>query len=248
MSRLTGKKALVTGGARGIGQAIALEFAKEGADVAILDLRAADAEATAAQVCALGVRGYAVTADVGEEQQVQAAVENVIAEFGQIDILVNNAGIESASFIVDMPTAMWDKMMLINLRSVFLCSRAVLPAMIERKSGRIINVASQLAHKGAKELAHYAAAKSGVIGFTRSLAYEVGDKGITVNAICPGPTNTELFRSLPATFREAKIAELPIGRVAEVSEIAPCAVLLASDEGSYFLGATMNPNGGDYMI
>ncbi|MEX5684153.1 SDR family NAD(P)-dependent oxidoreductase [Pseudomonas silesiensis] len=248
MSRLTGKKALVTGGARGIGQAIALEFAKEGADVAILDLRAADAEATAAQVCALGVRGYAVTADVGEEQQVQAAVEKVIAEFGQIDILVNNAGIESASFIVDMPTAMWDKMMLINLRSVFLCSRAVLPAMIERKSGRIINVASQLAHKGAKELAHYAAAKSGVIGFTRSLAYEVGDKGITVNAICPGPTNTELFRSLPATFREAKIAELPIGRVAEVSEIAPCAVLLASDEGSYFLGATMNPNGGDYMI
>ena len=248
MSRLTGKKALVTGGARGIGQAIALEFAKEGADVAILDLRAADAEATAAQVCALCVRGYAVTADVGEEQQVQAAVEKVIAEFGQIDILVNNAGIESASFIVDMPTAMWDKMMLINLRSVFLCSRAVLPAMIERKSGRIINVASQLAHKGAKELAHYAAAKSGVIGFTRSLAYEVGDKGITVNAICPGPTNTELFRSLPATFREAKIAELPIGRVAEVSEIAPCAVLLASDEGSYFLGATMNPNGGDYMI
>ena len=248
MSRLTGKKALVTGGARGIGQAIALEFAKEGADVAILDLRAADAEATAAQVCALGVRGYAVTADVGEEQQVQAAVEKVIAEFGQIDILVNNAGIESASFIVDMPTAMWDKMMLINLRSVFLCSRAVLPAMIDRKSGRIINVASQLAHKGAKELAHYAAAKSGVIGFTRSLAYEVGDKGITVNAICPGPTNTELFRSLPATFREAKIAELPIGRVAEVSEIAPCAVLLASDEGSYFLGATMNPNGGDYMI
>ncbi|ANJ56309.1 3-oxoacyl-ACP reductase [Pseudomonas silesiensis] len=248
MSRLTGKKALVTGGARGIGQAIALEFAKEGADVAILDLRAADAEATAAQVCALGVRGYAVTADVGEEQQVQAAVEKVIAEFGQIDILVNNAGIESASFIVDMPTAMWDKMMLINLRSVFLCSRAVLPAMIDRKSGRIINVASQLAHKGAKELAHYAAAKAGVIGFTRSLAYEVGDKGITVNAICPGPTNTELFRSLPATFREAKIAELPIGRVAEVSEIAPCAVLLASDEGSYFLGATMNPNGGDYMI
>jgi 3-oxoacyl-[acyl-carrier protein] reductase len=248
MSRLTGKKALVTGGARGIGQAIALEFAKEGADVAILDLRAADAEATAAQVCALGVRGYAVTADVGEEQQVQAAVEKVIAEFGQIDILVNNAGIESASFIVDMPTAMWDKMMMINLRSVFLCSRAVLPAMIERKNGRIINVASQLAHKGAKELAHYAAAKAGVIGFTRSLAYEVGDKGITVNAICPGPTNTELFRSLPATFREAKIAELPIGRVAEVSEIAPCAVLLASDEGSYFLGATMNPNGGDYMI
>lgn len=248
MGKLTGKKALVTGGARGIGQAIAIEFAKAGADVAILDLRAADAEATATQVAALGVRSFVIAADVGEEHQVQEAVDKVISEFGQIDILVNNAGIESASLAVDMPTAMWDKMMLINLRSVFICSRAVLPGMLERKSGRIINIASQLAHKGAKELSHYVAAKAGVIGFTRSLAYEVGDKGITVNAICPGPTNTELFRSLPASFREAKIAELPIGRIAEVSEIAPCAVLLASDEGSYFLGASINPNGGDYMI
>jgi len=242
---LKGKVALVTGASRGIGKAIATQFAASGAKV-MISSRKDDALRAAAKEMSGDVEIFA--ANAGDVAAGNACVMATIERFGALDILVNNAGIESASFIVDMPTAMWDKMMLINLRSVFLCSRAVLPAMIERKSGRIINVASQLAHKGAKELAHYAAAKSGVIGFTRSLAYEVGDKGITVNAICPGPTNTELFRSLPATFREAKIAELPIGRVAEVSEIAPCAVLLASDEGSYFLGATMNPNGGDYMI
>jgi 3-oxoacyl-[acyl-carrier protein] reductase len=248
MGKLSGKKALVTGGARGIGQAIALAFAKEGADVAVLDLRADDAGATAAEISALGVQGLAVVADLGQENQISEAIETVIRQFGRIDILVNNAGIESASDVADMSTDMWDKMMLINLRSVFLCTRAVLPAMIERRSGRIINVSSQLAHKGAKQLSHYAAAKAGVIGFTRSLAYEIGDKGITANSICPGPVDTELFRSLPDSFKEAKIAELPIGRAAHVSEIAPCAVLLASDEGSYFLGATLNPNGGDYMI
>ncbi|SDR62063.1 SDR family NAD(P)-dependent oxidoreductase [Paraburkholderia tuberum] len=248
MSSLIGKTALVTGGARGIGQAIAMAFAKEGAEVAVLDRRKEDAEQTAARIRDLGVKGVAISADVGDESQINAAVETAIFALGRIDILVNNAGIESASYVVDMPTDMWDRMMLINLRSVFLCTRAVLPGMRERKHGRIINISSQLAHKGAKELSHYAAAKAGVIGFTRSLAYEVADQGITANAICPGPVDTELFRSLPETFRRAKLAELPIGRAASVDEIAPAAVLLASDAGSYFLGATINPNGGDYMI
>jgi 3-oxoacyl-[acyl-carrier protein] reductase len=161
---------------------------------------------------------------------------------------VNNAGIDTTSLVVDMSTDMWDEMMRINLRSIFLCSRQVLPSMLERKYGRIINISSQLAHKGAPQMAHYAAAKAGVIGFTRSLAYEVALNGITVNAICPGPVETELFRGLPEAWRKRKLAELPIGRAATVNEIAPVAVLLASDEGSYFVGATLNPNGGDYMI
>jgi len=248
MGKLSGKTALVTGAARGIGHAIALAYAREGADVAVLDLRKENVEKTAAEISALGVRGIAFGADVGSESDVIFAFNQVLSSFGHIDILVNNAGIDTTSLVVDMSTDMWDEMMRINLRSIFLCSRQVLPSMLERKYGRIINISSQLAHKGAPQMAHYAAAKAGVIGFTRSLAYEVALNGITVNAICPGPVETELFRGLPEAWRKRKLAELPIGRAATVNEIAPVAVLLASDEGSYFVGATLNPNGGDYMI
>jgi 3-oxoacyl-[acyl-carrier protein] reductase len=248
MNRLTGKKALVTGAARGIGHAIAVAFAIEGADVAILDLKKESAERTADEVRRLGVNGIAVAADVSNEDQVKRAIGEVERAFGRIDILVNNAGIDTTSTVVEMPTAMWDDMMAVNLRSIFLCTREVLPGMIQRKWGRIISTSSQLAHKGAAEMAHYAAAKAGVIGFTRSLAYEVARDGITVNAICPGPVDTELFRNIPEDWRRRKLAELPIGRAGRVDEIAPTAVLLASDEGSYYIGASLNPNGGDYMI
>ncbi|MFO1349331.1 MAG: 3-oxoacyl-ACP reductase family protein [Gammaproteobacteria bacterium] len=248
MNRLTGKKALVTGAARGIGHAIAIAFAKEGADVAILDLKKDSAERTAAEARQLGVQALAVGADVSDEAQVKGAIAEVQRAFGRIDVLVNNAGIDTTSTVVEMPTAMWDEMMAVNLRSIFLCTREVLPGMIARKWGRIISTSSQLAHKGAAEMAHYAAAKAGVIGFTRSLAYEVAKDGITVNAICPGPVDTELFRNIPEDWRRRKLAELPLGRAGRVDEIAPTAVLLASDEGSFFIGASLNPNGGDYMI
>jgi len=246
--RLAGKKALVTGGARGIGRAIVMAFAREGADVAVLDLRQEAAEETVAALKPISVKAVAVTADVSDEAQVNAAVASATAALGQIDILVNNAGIDTTSVVADMETAMWDQMMAVNLRSVFLCTRAVLKPMIARKYGRIINTASQLGHKGAPEMAHYAAAKAGVIGFTKSLAYEVARDGVTVNAICPGPIDTELFRGLPEEWRKRKLNELPIGRAGEVDEIAPTAVLLASDEGAYYIGATMNPNGGDVML
>ena len=170
MGKLSGKTALVTGAARGIGHAIALAYAREGADVAVLDLRKENAEKTAAEISALGVRGIAFGADVGSESDVIFAFNQVLSSFGHIDILVNNAGIDTTSLVVDMSTDMWDEMMRINLRSIFLCSRQVLPSMLERKYGRIINISSQLAHKGAPQMAHYAAAKAGVIGFTRSLA------------------------------------------------------------------------------
>ena len=246
--RLDGRTALVTGGARGIGEAIALAFAREGAAIAVLDRNRAAAEATAAKVSEIGVTACFVAADVSREEEVNAAVATAAKELGRIDILVNNAGIDTTSLVATMPTAMWDEMLAVNLRSVFLCTRAVLQPMIDRKFGRIINISSQLGHKGAAEMAHYAAAKAGVIGFTRSLAYEVARDGICVNAICPGPIDTELFRNIPEAWRERKLAELPIGRAGRVEEIAPTAVLLASDEGSYYIGATMNPNGGDVMI
>jgi 3-oxoacyl-[acyl-carrier protein] reductase len=248
MGKLTGKKALVTGGAQGIGREIALAFAREGADVALLDLRLEAAQRTVSDIEAAGVRGFAFAGDVGEEGPVRSAVADAEAALGQIDILVNNAGIDTTSQVAVMPTAMWDDMMRVNLRSVFLCTRAVLPAMVERKWGRIISISSQLAHKGAADMAHYAAAKAGVIGFTRSLAYEVARDGVTVNCICPGPVDTELFRNIPEDWRKRKLGELPIGRAGRVDEIAPAAVLLASDEGSFFVGASINPNGGDYMI
>jgi 3-oxoacyl-[acyl-carrier protein] reductase len=248
MGKLNGKAALVTGGARGIGQAIALAFAREGAAVAVLDVRQELAQETASQLSALGVKSVAVAADVGEEQQVNAAVDRVAAALGRIDILVNNAGIDTTSRIAEMATEMWDEMIRVNLRSIFLCARAVLPGMIQRKWGRIINMSSQLAHKGAADMAHYSAAKAGVLGFTRSLAYEVARDGITVNAICPGPVDTELFRNIPEPWRKNKLAEMPIGRAGRVDEIAPTAVLLASDEGSFYVGASLNPNGGDVMI
>jgi 3-oxoacyl-[acyl-carrier protein] reductase len=246
--RLQGKKALVTGGGQGIGEAIALAFAEEGADVAILDLKVEAAATVAQRIEAMGRQAATLQADVGDEAGVTNAIRSAEQALGQIDILVNNAGIDTTSRIEVMPTELWDEMIRINLRSVFLCTRAVLPGMRQRQWGRIISISSQLAHKGAADMAHYAAAKAGVIGFTRSLAYEVARDGITVNAICPGPIDTELFRNIPADWRARKLAELPIGRAGEVSEIAPAAVLLASDEGSYFIGATINPNGGDYMI
>jgi 3-oxoacyl-[acyl-carrier protein] reductase len=248
MGKLDGKMALVTGGARGIGRAIALAFAREGAGVAILDLRQELAEATAQQIAKLGAKCLAVSADVGEEAPVNEAIRKVEAAFARIDILVNNAGIDTTSRVADMPLAMWDEMIRVNLRSVFLCTRAVLPGMIRRQWGRIINTSSQLAHKGAADMAHYAAAKAGVLGFTRSLAYEIARDGITVNAICPGPIDTELFRNIPEEWRKNKLAEMPLGRAGTVDEIAPTAVLLASEEGSFYLGASLNPNGGDVMI
>jgi 3-oxoacyl-[acyl-carrier protein] reductase len=248
MGKLDGKMALVTGGARGIGRAIALAFAREGAAVAVLDMRKDDAEAAARDISGLNVNTIAVAADVGDEAQVRSAVDKIGAAFGRVDILVNNAGIDTTSQVVEMSTEMWDEMIRVNLRSIFLCTRAVLPGMLQRKWGRVINMSSQLAHKGAADMAHYAAAKAGVLGFTRSLAYEVAHEGITVNAICPGPIDTELFRNIPEAWRKRKLAELPIGRAGTVDEIAPTAVMLASDEGSYYIGASLNPNGGDVML
>jgi 3-oxoacyl-[acyl-carrier protein] reductase len=248
MAKLTGRRCLVTGAGRGIGAAVAAGLAAEGARVAILDIDRDCAEEVARTLKRAGSDAIAIAADVSAPAEVRAAVDTVIAAFGGIDVLVNNAGIDTSAAVVDMALEVWDRMIAVNLRSVFLCTQAVLPGMIDRGWGRIINIASQLAQKGAPDMAHYAAAKAGVIGFTRSLAYEVAGQGITANAICPGPVDTMLWRAIPARWRERKLAELPIGRPARVEEIVPTAILLASDDGAYYVGATLNPNGGDVMV
>jgi 3-oxoacyl-[acyl-carrier protein] reductase len=248
MDRLKGKKCVVTGGARGIGRAIVLAFAQEGADVVILDRNEQLAAKTSDEVTATGASGWAITADVSDEASVTGALREAEQRLGRVDVLVNNAGISDSALLVDLTVEAWDRMIAVNLRSVFLCTRVVLPGMISRRWGRIISTSSQLAHKGAVELAHYCAAKAGVLGFTRSLAYEVAQYGITVNAICPGPIETDMSATLSEEWRARKRAELPLGRFGRVDEIAPTAVLLASDEGSYYTGASLNPNGGDVMI
>ncbi len=245
MGRLQGKKCVVTGGARGIGRAIVLAFAQEGANVVIVDRNEALAAETAA---AIGPNCHALTADVADEASATAAMRRADEMLGGVDVLVNNAGIGDSGRVVDLSVEAWDRMIAVNLRSVFLCTRVVLPGMIARRWGRIISTSSQLAHKGAIEMAHYCAAKAGILGFTRSLAYEVAEFGITANAICPGPIDTELSAALSEEWKARKRAELPLGRFGTVDEIAPTAVLLASDEGSDHTGASLNPNGGDVMV
>jgi 3-oxoacyl-[acyl-carrier protein] reductase len=175
-------------------------------------------------------------------------VERVRSELGgEIHVLVNNAGIDTVSPLVDMPLSMWQQMVDVNLTSLFIVTKAVLPTMIEQRFGRIINTGSQLALVGTDRMVHYCAAKSGVHGFTRALAWELAPYNITVNAVAPGATDTPLLDSIPEDWLEKKRGQIPLGRFATVAEIVPTFVLLASDGGGYYTGATLNCSGGDVM-
>ena len=249
MNRLDGRIALVTGAASGIGQGIALAFAAEGADVVIADRVSEEAAATTLDgIRAQGREALFVETDVSDEAQVQRMADAAIARFGRVDILVNNAGIFSESLLEEMSTAEWDRVLNTNLRSVFLCIRALIGPMLERGDGRIINIASQLGQIGGVSAVHYSASKAGVIGLTKALAREVSSRGVLVNAIAPGPIETPLLENETEAWRSAKLAELPIGRFGRVDEVTPTAVLLASAEGSYYVGQTLGPNGGDVML
>ena len=249
MGQLEGRIALVTGSSRGIGRAIALAFAREGADVAINYRSAAsDADEVAATITDLGQRTIVIEANVSQEDQVQSMVERVLADFGRIDVLVNNAGFVTLAPVDKMETAIWDEMIGTHLRGTFLVTRAVLPGMLERGDGRIINVSSQLGQIGREWMAHYVAAKAGIIGFTKSLAREVVNQGVLVNCIAPGPIDTGIVpegAGQPVTNYDQM---LPIGRPGTVDEVAPTAVFLASDAASYYVGQTLGPNGGDVML
>ena len=246
MGKLTGRVAVVTGGATGIGRAIAMLYAEEGCDLALIDRNGEGAEKVAAAIRQLGRRAIAVKADVGSEAEIEAAFAAVRKEFGDPDILVNNAGIVTVAHLETMPVSQFDDMIRINLKSVFLCTRQVLPGMRKKHYGRIINISSQLAYKGGEGMAHYAAAKAGILGLTRSLSYEVARHNIVVNAICPGPIDTEM--KLPPAWASQKQSELVVKRQGRVEEITPTALLLACEDAGFYIGATFNPNGGDIMV
>ena len=249
MNKLVGRTAIVTGGAKGIGRGIAEAFAHEGADVAIADIATNDqAAAVIEAIQQAGRKAIFIRTDVADEQQVRSMVEAVQRDFGHIDILVNNAGIFTQALVENLSIADWDKVLGVNLRGTFLCARFVLPYMLEQGWGRIINIASQLGYIGGQEVAHYSASKGGVIAFTKALAREVATRNVLVNAIAPGPILTDLLASETEEWKSAKLAELPIGRFGEVSEVAPTAVFLASDDATYYVGQTLGPNGGDVMM
>lgn len=245
---LDGRRAVVTGAGSGIGEAIALAYAQAGAQLLLADIDAARANSVARRCRALGAQAETVIGDVGDESTAHRIVDRCVQAFGGIDILVNNAGMLTQSRCADMSTAMWDEMLRVDLRSVFLCARRAVPHMQAQRWGRIINIASQLGIKGGVELSHYAAAKAGVIGFTKSLALEAAPDNVLVNAIAPGPIATPLVDGISADWKRAKEASLPLGRFGRADEVAPTAVLLASDPGgNLYVGQTLGPNSGDVM-
>lgn len=249
--KLKGKTALITGSASGIGKAIAEEFAKEGSN---LILNYYDQEDKVKRLQEYIVASYnskvtIVRADVSNEDEVKGMIEESLQQHGRIDILVNSAGILTQKPFKDMDVETWDRMIQINLRGPFLCSRYIIPHMIEQNFGRIINISSQTGQIGGVDLTHYSAAKAGVIGFTKALAREVGRNGITVNCIAPGPIETDLIKGLDEEWKMNKKNDLAIPRFGKPEEVAPTAVLLASDiGGSLYTGQTLGPNSGDVML
>jgi 3-oxoacyl-[acyl-carrier protein] reductase len=251
VGKLDGKIALVTGASRGIGREIALAFAREGADVACnFNKSPSAAESLVAAIEEMGRKAVAIQGDVGKTDEIERMVAAALAAFGRIDILVNNAGFLNIYPIAEMPLEAWDEVIAAHLRGTFYTTHLILPQMLERRSGKIINIASQLAYKGRAGLAHYCAAKAGIITFTRVLALEVSRHNVYANCIAPGPIATEIVPRTgpPDPEEEARFADtLPIGRLGTVEEVAPTAVFLASDDSTYYVGQTLGPNGGDVM-
>ena len=247
MNRLAGKVALITGGNTGIGRAVALAYADEGADVAVAWIaREADARSLVAELGARGRRAIAVRCDVAVEADVNALVSAVRDGLGRIDVLVSNAGIQKAQPIVDTSAEDWDRMLAVHLRGAFLCCRAVAPLMIAQGSGRIVVVASQLAYVGRAGYTAYSAAKGGLLTFARALARELAPHGVLVNAVAPGLVDTG-FDPLSEETKRAHAAGLPLGRLGAPEDLVGAFVFLASEESRYFCGQTLHPNGGEIM-
>lgn len=245
---LNGKIALVTGASRGIGREIALELARQGANVAV---NYAGSEAKANEVVdeikALGQEAFAVKCDVSNNEEVTAMVKETIDRFGKLDILVNNAGITKDNLLMRMKEEEWDDVISINLKGVFLCTKAVTRQMMKQRVGRIINIASIVGVSGNPGQANYVAAKAGVIGLTKTTAKELASRNITVNAIAPGFIITDMTDKLTDDLKAEMLKQIPLARLGEPKDIAKMTAFLASDDSSYITGQTLHIDGGMVM-
>lgn len=244
---LNGEIALVTGATRGIGQAIALLLGGQGAVVVGTATSEAGAEKINAYFAEQGIAGKGVVLDVTHQEQIDQVVEQIAAEFGTISILINNAGITRDNLLMRMKEEEWNDVINTNLSSMYRLSKTCVRGMMKARKGRIISITSVVGAMGNAGQTNYAAAKAGVIGFTKALAREVGSRGITVNAVAPGFIDTDMTRELPEAQREALKSQIPLGRLGQASEIAATVGFLASSGAAYVTGETIHVNGGMYM-
>ena len=252
--KLRGKTALVTGGGRGIGRAIALGLAQEGAQVAVLDILADNAVAVAREIEATGVKALALPCDLTKRPQVDRAIADTLAQFGQIDILVNNAGWDRMEMFLDSEEETWDKIIAINFKGILYVCKAALPSMVARGRGKVISIASDAGRAGSTGEAVYAGTKGAIIAFSKTLAREMARHKITVNVVCPGLTETPLLQGIreqsPKTEKviEAVTRAIPLGRVGQPEDIAGAVVYLASPAADFVTGQTLSVSGGLTMV
>ena len=245
--KLAGKVALVTGAAQGIGKAVALLLARNGADIVVSDINLEKAEETAKEVQTLGRKALAIKVDVAKLDDVEKMVRVILARFGQVDILVNNAGIARDKLILRMTEEDWDAVLNINLKGTFNCTKAVVRHMSKQRSGKIVNIASVVGEMGNAGQGNYAASKAGVIGFTKTIAREFAQRGINVNAIAPGYIETPMTDALPDKAKEELKRLIPMDRLGKPEDVAEAVLFLVSEASSYIPGQVLNVNGGIYM-
>jgi len=244
---LTGKKALITGASRGIGKAIALKLAAEGADVIVTATSLDRAKQTADQIALLGRRAIPLKVDVGVSSEVEALFKVVTDEFGSLDILVNNAGITRDGLLMRMKDEDWDSVIDVNLKGTFLCTREAIKLMAKAKSGRVVTISSVVGEMGNAGQANYCASKAGIIGFTKAVAREYAKRNITINAVAPGFIETDMTGVLSEGIREELLKQIPVNRFGSPEDIANAVYFLVSDLGSYVTGQVIAVNGGMHM-
>ncbi|MDO9350164.1 MAG: 3-oxoacyl-[acyl-carrier-protein] reductase [Deltaproteobacteria bacterium] len=244
---LSGKVALVTGAAQGIGKAIAMLLARNGADVVVSDINLEKAQETTNEIQGMGRRSFAIKVNVADLKDVERMVEAIVEQFGRIDILVNNAGITRDRLILRMTEEDWDAVLDVNLKGTFNCTKAVIRHMSKQKSGKIVSIASVSGEMGNPGQANYAASKAGVIGFTKTIAREFAGRGINVNAIAPGYIQTPMTDAVPEKAKEELKRMIPMERLGKPEDVAQAVLFLVSENSSYITGQVLNVNGGIYM-